>query len=544
MKINQNSNVTSRAVTNCGFIPELSSSPFIPEAQHEPAILTPCCDPLVGGSDPVQSLIFKSGNDLYRVYTLDLFDNSLDYIVVDQNNEIFFLLYTQDEYLSGHSKEIALPKGLNLAASFSHSNLRERNLTLAKATTSIGDKANITSINGELLIDITNTNDDDVNALVRYDWCKYVIPSTIRKYKNELMSSYEIIESDFRLDNAIEEAVLACTPNLCLDCADSRCVLDAILEHPQLFPIPNSAEVKTDIKINYLRLLLDLTDKQIDWLKNNPSILDDLFETYDLNFKGNGQLETRGIGCDLNICGAEGAANAHINLLMNEVNDEDIDDTALCDFFTCIYEEDFNTYKYLVEPNFNSLFYSPIIPIESSSCNSPVISVLVKGIIDKLIRKLNDDYGFGISAQEQALIDSNPFKTLEVLLAANDAFVMTEIYFGSSTTTNTCGDAFRHALWAAVSAYRTDSSFASSFLTAHESDTPQAQFLSEEMDLFNNSIGIMYHQNNPSFWAFAFTQSVFDNLICDGELKVFEDPNANPQSNTQLIFTNNCEECD
>ena len=315
--IKVNNPVASRAVTDCGFIPELCTRPFIPVAQHEPAILTPCCDSIVGGSEPVQSLVFKNGNDLYRVYTLDLFDNSIDYVVVDQNQEIFFLLNTQDEYLSGHSKEIALPIGLNLVASLSYTSLRDGNLTLSEATTSIGSKANVTSSNGEVLIDITNTINDDVQALVRYDWCKYVIPSTIRKYQNELMSSYEIIEGDYRLDNAIEEAVLNCTPDLCLDCADSRCVLDAILDHPQLFPIPNSAEVKTDIKINYLRLLLDFTNEQIEWLKNNPSILDDLFDTYDLNFRGTGKVESRSIGCDMNICGAEGAAQAHINLLMN-----------------------------------------------------------------------------------------------------------------------------------------------------------------------------------------------------------------------------------
>ena len=359
-----NSTVFSRSVTDCGFIPELCTRPFIAVAHHELAPFVPCCDSLVGGDDPVFTMTVKEGDATYTVYTLDLFEDSEDYVVVDEQQNIFFLLKTENEYLARHSKEIPIPKTLNIVADLDYTKFREGSITQSEISNSFGEKASVSSINDELVIDITGTDDDDVQALIRYDWCKFVIPSTIRKFKKELMSSYDILgdNSSYRLDLAIEDAVNECTPNLCLDCADSRCVLDAILDHPSIGGVANADEVKTDIKINYLRLLLDLSDEQAEWLKNNPLVLDDLFETYDLNFKGNDEVSSRSIGCDLNICGAEGAANAHINLLMAGVDDSDINSSTLCDFYVDLYEENRNLYKKLIgDECLNNMFHEYLI---------------------------------------------------------------------------------------------------------------------------------------------------------------------------------------
>lgn len=103
-----------------------------------------------------------------------------------------------------------------------------------------------------------------------------------------------------------------------------------------------------------------------------------------------------------------------------------------------------------------------------------------------------------------------------------------------------CVNAFRHAFWGAGAAYRTNSNDADVFLTAHESDTPPNQQIAIDMDIHNNTEGINYHNNNPTEWKFVLAQSILCNLLCEGDLKVFEDPST---FNTILISTEGCEKC-
>lgn len=331
-----------RDITDCGYIPELCykviytpQSPFMSFG-------------LEGGGDP-QFVSVNSTQGHYYVYPYNIFSNSKDYVVQDDSGNFYFLLETQDTLLQEYNiSNLSIPIGLNIIANLDYDDLLENSVSLSEAQTALPQSTNVTEQNGVLTINIDGLGSGDVSALARYNWCALVKVKTIEIYKEELASAYDVINpADWRLNDAIQQAVEECIDPPCINCPDSRCVIDAIIENPLFNTIINGEEVRTEIKLNYLRLLLDLNTNQTTWLRNNPAILDELIAIYDL-FQ-DGKNSTRTIGCDADVCGAEGAAQAHINLLMNNVDPAEIDASKLCSFYTSLYNSNKNAYNCLIE---------------------------------------------------------------------------------------------------------------------------------------------------------------------------------------------------
>lgn len=92
-----------------------------------------------------------------------------------------------------------------------------------------------------------------------------------------------------------------------------------------------------------------------------------------------------------------------------------------------------------------------------------------------------------LGENELAVFWSDPSKGIWVLIDAEIATETAQRRYPDSLY-NGIGDAFRHGLWQALSAYHTGEEYAQRFGDAHEQDYPGSP-LETEMDLFNNAVG-------------------------------------------------------
>ncbi|MGB5026276.1 MAG: hypothetical protein WBO44_13060, partial [Saprospiraceae bacterium] len=118
---------------------------------------------------------------------------------------------------------------------------------------------------------------------------------------------------------------------------------------------------------------------------------------------------------------------------------------------------------------------------------------------------------------------------------ANKASTMTYNKFGRNKVKD-CSDAFRHAYWMALNARICGSSFALGYGIAHECKWPD-NLVDKVMDLFNNSKGIEYGENNP-----GLSETQLADLICvyleTGDLKIIKNPDTN---NELLVSSLGCD---
>ena len=90
-----------------------------------------------------------------------------------------------------------------------HENLENGNLTENDIRSNFDSYIPINTFpNGKFEINITNhIPNGNPQANVTWSWCKWVVPATVRKYKKQLASTYNIIDPDSQLDKAIEESI-------------------------------------------------------------------------------------------------------------------------------------------------------------------------------------------------------------------------------------------------------------------------------------------------------------------------------------------------
>jgi hypothetical protein len=124
------------------------------------------------------------------------------------------------------------------------------------------------------------------------------------------------------------------------------------------------------------------------------------------------------------------------------------------------------------------------------------------------------------------------------MVAARDAFTMTDSQFPNTRNHNDCGDAFRHAYWNASMTIRIGAYYAELFASAHESDTPADRVREREMDLFNNSVGRTIGLNNPNAWYLNLADIIKNQYLYSGKLRMFSC--ANCGNDSSLIPTSGC----
>lgn len=502
---------------------------------------------IISNDDSDGILRVKCDEEVFKIVPFESFDRQRSFLV-ETSGETFILHNKASKLLDYHSQEEGIEKYSRLSVLFSQEVTQSEYNVQSYETTLLSSGGRLE----DEIIDICDVLiDDDVYGIVIP--CLYSISSNAAQFIQSLTANSDLgfvenIILQFNLLEAFESCPsndISGFENGCrYNCVDPTCVIDQILANPVL-----SQESKDLMTANYLKETLGLSDDETEWLKNEApdnfldNLYDDLNSDLDLGF------------CETEDCAMKYSVNTLIDIAIEEapnspsVSNEDIA-TVLAEVHCmpsgeCVLNS-LNTtdlYKAIGDSDYNIEFFSPMADINNSNCNSEEEEGIITFSISRLINKLNTNYNFGISPAEEQLIESDPYKAFEVLLAANDSYLMTELYYGTSTTTNTCGDAFRHAFWAAGAAYRTDDSYVESFLTAHESDTPANEFLSKEMDLFNNLQGIDFHQDNPDLWKWALADALNQNLLCAGFLKKFENPNANPQTTTTLVSTIDCDDC-
>lgn len=110
-----------------------------------------------------------------------------------------------------------------------------------------------------------------------------------------------------------------------------------------------------------------------------------------------------------------------------------------------------------------------------------------------------------LNAKEQALYKSNTFKALQCIVNGKLALDYSKSNYYDSVLIDGNGDAFRHALWNFGMAIDVGQSFAKTWSDAHEYGTPNNPPSSQQMDLFNNKVGLDLARVNPStFWHSTF----------------------------------------
>lgn len=143
-----------------------------------------------------------------------------------------------------------------------------------------------------------------------------------------------------------------------------------------------------------------------------------------------------------------------------------------------------------------------------------------------------------MSSEEKKLKEKYPAKFPAVLVAAKDAYVMTDAMFPDMRNHNDCGDAFRHAYWNASMTNRIGSYYAELFATAHESDVSLSRIKEKEMDLYINAIGRNIGKDSPNAWYNGLATIIITEYLEMGKLKMFECPTCGDSFN--LINTTGC----
>lgn len=102
-----------------------------------------------------------------------------------------------------------------------------------------------------------------------------------------------------------------------------------------------------------------------------------------------------------------------------------------------------------------------------------------------------------LTSQEKLLIALYPVQALQIKANAGSAKTTTINIF-SNNGLNDKSDAFRHCYWLTLNTRSVGNNLALMFSNAHEQNVPTALEKEKEMDLFNNSIGIMIGIGNST----------------------------------------------
>ncbi|MFM2394655.1 MAG: hypothetical protein RLZZ546_2637 [Bacteroidota bacterium] len=332
--VGSNQHLESRTSANCTFIPELCIRPF------EPTPPTP-------DFPNASRIVYNSIGQDYKIYAVDYLTNGDEYLI-EKNGEHFILTNTIDEYTKSFDTIVPVPKGIGKLFSLSFSKITSNSVT----NTELSDAFNYgTSINrltdGTIRIQENSPyTGNDPQALVKIDWCKFVIPATVKRYKEKLMDIYTTSPStNDAIDKAIEQSIKKCTPKLCLDCANPKCVVNELINNPN---ISGASLIIEKIKLNFVALLLKLTPAQKANLVPKKDLINEIFDDYFEKKLMNSSTASRSDACITNGCGKLGGYHEIINLESNNVTLSEEDKGELLDFFNILKCDDpdlFNCFR-------------------------------------------------------------------------------------------------------------------------------------------------------------------------------------------------------
>ncbi len=103
----------------------------------------------------------------------------------------------------------------------------------------------------------------------------------------------------------------------------------------------------------------------------------------------------------------------------------------------------------------------------------------------------NDDIWNRLTPEEKLLSKNNPYEALLIYQNKGIAEQKTIEFMGINGLNNK-SDAFRHAYFQAINTMDIGATLTQQFSDAHETQVPTEFLLEKEMDLFNNSVGIVY----------------------------------------------------
>ena len=252
--------------SSCGFIDALCN-PCDNRAYAVHEVFTICCDSLVSGGNETSSL---------RVIPIDGLSGSMEFLVKTESGD-FILSNTTNSYVKNKLQDLPYPKYLNNLFYLDPIKIRSNDYSDSELQSDL--KALISrDENNNIVIDPSTFTiiDDDIQARAA-DPCKFQRMEVMEDYYTELNQPLEVY-SEVLLEiwmNKVDPLFEECSQgiNLDRDCIDSRCIVDGIVNDLSIAP-----NRKRNLKINYLALLLDLDQIEIDALDNaSNEMLDELY---------------------------------------------------------------------------------------------------------------------------------------------------------------------------------------------------------------------------------------------------------------------------
>jgi hypothetical protein len=141
---------------------------------------------------------------------------------------------------------------------------------------------------------------------------------------------------------------------------------------------------------------------------------------------------------------------------------------------------------------------------------------------------------------EVAIAIQFPVEAIRIYKNKEIAETFTVSIFGFNGL-NDCSDAFRHAFFNAINTRDTNPSVTLLLSSAHECGTPEDRIREQEMDLFNNKVGIDVGKNNANYNDTEMANAVVSKLL-EGKLRTLSNLGVSnkPTGSTQLISSSIC----
>ncbi len=321
----------TRTNANCTFIPELCIRPF------DPAPPTPVFPNSA-------KIIFNSNGQEFKIHAVNYLTHGDEYLI-ESNGEQYIITNTVDEYIKSFDTIVPLPKGIGKLFAIDYSKITSNTVANSELTDAFNYGTSITrSSDGTIrIVENSPYTGNDPQALVKFDWCKFVIPATVKRYKEKLMDIYTTSPStNDAIDKAIEQSIKKCTPKLCLDCANPKCVVNEMIKNPN---ISQANLIIEKIKLNFVALLLKLTPTQKANLAPKKDLVNEIFDDYFEKKSMKSSLLSSTDACLANGCGKLGGYHEIINLESNNETLSEDDKGELLDFFNILKCDDPELYN-------------------------------------------------------------------------------------------------------------------------------------------------------------------------------------------------------
>lgn len=333
-----------RSVTDCGVIPELCPKPYIIQVPHEE-------EP--GPIGTSGRIVINTGGVDYQIEPLNHYEDSKQFSVRTEE-AVYVISDNEDEFVRSYGdQDIFIPNCIYQVFALDSERFSEDALTEEEVSMLYeGREVSTEESTGRILVGdfFSSTVKDDCpppsKRIIKYDWCSWRKSTTINRWLSNMFPGFATMNplAQGILRQHVTDAVNGCENDTetCFDCIDSRCILNALDENPLIGDL-----AKDEMKLNYLILLLDLGDEEKMFLKQNTEYLNELLSKHNLKST---------IGCSLESCGWEGADNAHLSFIMAGISLSTEEQSALCNIYTELFNDDplrWRCLRKLKDPNLN-----------------------------------------------------------------------------------------------------------------------------------------------------------------------------------------------